>query len=104
MRRGRSSRPCLRLKVELTIRSNAKELYQVLSPDDVPVEGLDYKSELRDDELIYTFESSSILKLRNAVDDVLEKISLAEAVKREVVKAGQGNEFVGAQEEGRSKG
>ena len=104
MKRERSSRPCLRLRVKLIIGSNAKELYQVLKPDDVPVEGLEYKSELRDNLLVYTFESASVLKLRNAVDDVLEKISLAEAVKREVVKAGQGNEFVGAQEESRSKG
>ncbi len=85
MKRERSSRPCLRLKVELRfIGEEAEALYKVLKPDDVPVEGLDYSSRLEDDTLVYTFESSSVLRLRNAVDDVLEKASLAEAVKKEL--------------------
>ena len=85
MRRERNSRPCLKLKVELRfIGEEAEALYKVPKPDDVPVEGLDYGSKLEDDTLVYTFESSSVLRLRNAVDDVLEKASLAEAVKKEL--------------------
>ncbi len=85
MKRERNSRPCLKLRVELRfIGEESKALYKVLKPDDVPVEGLDYDSRLEGNTLVYTFEGSSVLRLRNAVDDVLEKASLAEAVKKEL--------------------
>lgn len=81
----------MRLKIDLKIiDEDANALYKILKPDDVPVEGLKYRSELKGSTLRYFFEGSSVLKLRNAIDDVLEKVSLAEAVKKELRKVQRG--------------
>jgi len=93
MRREKNSRGCcfLRLKLTLVTKSpeEATKLMEVLKPDDVPVEGLSYTSRVKDNELIYEFESQHVLKLRNAVDEVLEHASLVEAIKG-LGKAGKG--------------
>ncbi len=78
--KGNSKNSCL-YKVTLKIRSpNSEMYYKVLRPDDVPVRGMEYRSELRDETIEYTFISQDILKIRSAIDDILEKIKLAEEV------------------------
>jgi hypothetical protein len=55
-------------------------LFQSLKPDDVVVEGVEYNSECKNDVIMYNFESCEVLKLRNTIDDVLEKAILVEEV------------------------
>ncbi len=74
-----SSKNCLALKLEI-IGDEVDVLYQVLKPDDVEVKEVYYNSELKGNKIVYYFEGCNILKIRNCVDDVLEKSSLAEEV------------------------
>jgi len=105
MKRERGSRSCCFLRLKLSLATGSPEeaarLMEVLKPDDVPVEGLNYKSYVNDNELIYEFESEHILRLRNAADEVLEHASLVEAIKG-LGEAGKGVADSVREKEGRN--
>ncbi|NPA85171.1 MAG: hypothetical protein GXO07_04100 [Crenarchaeota archaeon] len=69
------------MEIETESPEEAERLASALRPDDVPVKNLSYRSEVLGNELRYLFESNEVLKIRVAVDEVLEHSSLVEAIK-----------------------
>jgi len=76
---GKNSKNCLLVRLEIE-SGDVSVIYKTLKPDDEKVEDVNYHSELIGNRIIYVFESCNILKLRNTIDDVLEKAALAEEV------------------------
>ena len=86
---GGNSESCLQVRLELE-GEEARYIYKTLKPDDEMVENVEYHSKLENNRIIYVFRSCELLKLRNTIDDVLEKASLAEEVIKGVSSVGDG--------------
>ncbi|ALU12419.1 hypothetical protein EYM_03535 [Ignicoccus islandicus DSM 13165] len=86
----RNSKNSCPYKVILRIHSsNVQIYYNALRPDDVPVKDLEYSSTVDNSTLRYVFVSNNILKIRTAVDDILEKLKLTEEVIKKSLQASE---------------
>ena len=108
--KGKGSENCCYLKVKVCVITRSPEeaskLEEILKPDDVPVEGLSYRSFVEGNSLCYLFASDKVLTLRNAADEVLEHCTLVETSLKQLkgLEEPRGGKKIVREKEGRSEG